>query len=225
MFIRLYLIFEVLIIQINVLDLMWVPQDYQLEDRAEIISFIKEVGLATLICMDEQYPIATHTPIEIERNPDGEDILRGHIAKANPQSELLLKEPNVLAIFLSPIQHYVSSSWYEKPNAPTWNYMSVHVYGKLNILTGDALWDSVSRLTDKHEQISRCPVSLPKLPKHIQNMLRGVTGFEISIDKIEAAHKLSQNRNKQDYKNIIHELTQLDTPQSNLMGDTLTKNR
>ena len=200
---------------------MWIPKHYQLEDRQEINNFIKKVGLATLICMDKQYPIATHTPIEIEQNSEGEDVLRGHIANANPQSKLLLKEPNVLAIFLSPVQHYISSSWYEKPNAPTWNYMSVHIYGKLKILTGQELWDSVERLTQRHEQISRCPISLTTLPKHIQSMLRGVTGFEIEVKKIEAAHKLSQNRNQKDYQNIIHELAQLNTPQADLMSDTL----
>lgn len=204
---------------------MWIPKHYQLEDRQEINNFIKEVGLATLICMDEKYPIATHTPIEIEQNSDGEDVLRGHIAKANPQSKLLKAEPNVLAIFLSPVQHYISSSWYEKPNAPTWNYMSVHIYGKLKILTGQELWDSVDRLTQRHEQISRCPISLATLPKQIQNMLRGVTGFKIKIEKVEAAHKLSQNRNQKDYQNIIHELVQLDTLQADLMSNTLTKNQ
>ena len=143
----------------------------------------------------------------------------------SPQSKLLVNEAKVLAIFLSPVQHYISSSWYEKPNAPTWNYMSVHIYGKLKILTGQELWDSVERLTKRHEQISRCPISLTTLPKHIQNMLRGVTGFEIEIQKIEAAHKLSQNRNQKDYQNIIHELAQINTPQADLMGDTLTKNQ
>lgn len=84
---------------------MWIPKDYQLEDRLEVNNFIKEVGLATLICKDDQYPIATHTPLEIEQNTEGEDVLRGHIAKANPQSKLLKQEPIVLAIFLSLIQH------------------------------------------------------------------------------------------------------------------------
>lgn len=103
--------------------------------------------------------------------------------------------------------------------------MSVRIYGKLKILTGKELWDSVKRLTQRHEQISRCPISLASLPKHIQNMLRGVTGFEILISKIEAAHKLSQNRNQNDYQNIIRELAQLNSPQANMMSDTLTKNQ
>jgi len=204
---------------------MWIPKHYRLEDKQAINNFVKEVGLATLICMGQKYPIATHKPIEIEQNTAGEDVLRGHIPKTNPQSKLLREKPNVLAIFLSPVQHYISSSWYEKPNAPTWNYMSVHIYGKLKILTGQELWDSVERLTQRHEQVSRCPISLATLPNHIQNMLKGVTGFEIEIEKIDAAHKLSQNRNQKDYQNIIHELAQLNTPQADMMSDTLTKNK
>jgi transcriptional regulator len=56
-------------------------------------------------------------------------------------------------------------------------------------------------------------------------MLRGATGFEIAIKKIEAALKLSQNRNQKDYQNIVHELAELNTPQAYLFSWTLTKNK
>ena len=200
---------------------MWTPNHYQVLDDEKIIDFVKSIGLATIICKDESYPIATHTPIELEIDDNGNQVLRGHIAKANPQSKLLLNEPNVLVIFLSPINHYISSSWYEKPTAPTWNYKSVHMYGKVKILNGDELWDSVERLTQRHERISKCPVSLNTLPKNIQGMLRGVAGFEIPIEKIEAAFKLSQNRTEKDYNNIIDELKALNTPEGNQMSKIL----
>jgi transcriptional regulator len=105
---------------------MWIPSFYKITDEKVIQEFISAVGLATLITNDNPFPMATHAPMELECDNDGNKYLRGHIAMANPQSELLKKEPNVLAIFQSSIHHYISSSWYEKPNAPTWNYMSVH---------------------------------------------------------------------------------------------------
>jgi len=204
---------------------MWVPKKYKIEDNKTIEDFIASIGLATLITMDNKFPVATHTPIELEYDDNGNKVLRGHIAKANPQSEILKTEPNTLVIFHSPIQHYISSSWYDKPNAPTWNYMSVHLYGKVSILNDDDLWHSVDRLTQRHEKISRCPISLQSLPNNIQGMLKGVTGFEIPVEKIEASFKLSQNRNNKDYENIIQELTTLNTPFSKLMSQTLTQTK
>ncbi len=204
---------------------MWVPEKYKIEEDKTIREFIIKTGLATLITMNNNYPIATHTPIELEYDKNGNKMLRGHIAKANPQSEILKTEPKALVIFQSPIQHYISSSWYEKPNAPTWNYMSVHLYGKISIIKGKELWESVNRLTKRHEKISKCPVSLETLPNNVQDMLKGVTGFEILIEKIEASFKLSQNRNEKDIKSIITELLELDTPISTLMSQTIHKTK
>lgn len=200
---------------------MWIPNKYRIEDEKTIADFIATVGLATLITPDKDFPMATHTPMELERDETGKKVLRGHIARANPQSKILHNRPNALVIFQSPIHHYISSSWYEKPNAPTWNYMAVHIYGKVSVLNEKETRDSVSRLTKRHEKISKCPVSLETLPKNIQDMLSGVTGFQISVDKVEAAFKLSQNRNEKDFDNIIAELSAVNTPFSKLMSTAL----
>lgn len=199
---------------------MWVPEYYKIKDEAIIRDFIAEVGLATIVTSTNTHPIATHTAIELEYE-NGKKYLRGHIAKANPQSQLLHQSPEVLVIFQSSVQHYISSSWYEEPNAPTWNYMSVHLYGKLKVLSEQEVWDSVDRLVDRHEQGNKCPVSLGKLPNHIQRMLKGVTGFEIEVTKVEAAFKMSQNRNDRDYQSIIDELQSSKTPLASLMARAL----
>jgi len=204
---------------------MWIPSFYKITDEKVIQEFISTVGLATLITHDNPFPMATHTAMELEYDNDGNRFLRGHIAKANPQSELLKKKPNALVIFQSSINHYISSSWYEQPNAPTWNYMSVHLYGQVSILDDEALWQAIERLTKRHEKVSKNPVSLMSLPPNIQQMLKAVTGFEVKIEKVEAAFKLSQNRNQNDYKNIINELLIMNTPLSNLMAETLKTNQ
>ena len=35
---------------------------------------------------------------------------------------------------------------------------------------------------------------------------KGIVGFKVKIHKIEAAYKMSQNRNEKDYNNIIEKL-------------------
>ena len=200
---------------------MWVPKHFQVTDQELITEFIKSVGLATLISQDTNYPFATHTPIEIENDEKGQQVLRGHIAKVNPQSKLLKENPKALVIFHSPTQHYISSSWYQDPNAPTWNYMSVHIYGSVRILNKEEVYQSIKRLTDRHERNNPNPVSLDTLPDNIKAMLNGVTGFEVSMDKIEAQFKLSQNRHQADLRNITNELESINTPLSKLMAKEL----
>ena len=200
---------------------MHIPKMFEITDKVVIEQFIKETGLATLISKGSQYPVGTHIPLELETNEKGEKVLWGHMSKANPQWKEFEKFPNVLVIFLSPVHHYISSSWYNHPNAPTWNYLSVHICGKLKIIEGDDLWESVRRLTNRYEQNSKHPVSLDALPASVQQQMNGIVGFEISIDKMEAAFKLSQNRNDEDFTNIIRELRLSNDVSSRLMADLM----
>lgn len=196
---------------------------FKITDNKIIKQFIKENGFATLITKGSDFPTGTHIPMELEINDKGDKILAGHISKANLQWKEFENDPNVLVIFLSPINHYISSSWYKQPNAPTWNYLSVHISGKLKIIHGNDLWNSVSRLTDRYEQESKCPISLDTLPPSVQKQINGIVGFEISIDNVEAQFKLSQNRKEEDFKNIIKELRLSNDLSGSLMADTMER--
>ena len=202
---------------------MWIPKYFEVTDRALIAAFIKSVGLATIISPNGKYPFATHIPIELEEDAQGKWYLSGHLASVNRQSQLLVKNPNAMVIFQSPTQHYISSSWYSKPNAPTYNYMSVHICGSVKILNEEETYQSVKRLTDRYETKSENPVSLDTLPDPIKKMLKAVTGFEIEVETVEAQFKLSQNRNEKDLQNIILQLRKENTTLSLLMAKELEK--
>lgn len=204
---------------------MHVPKIFEITDNQVIEQFIEENGFATLVSIGETFPIGTHIPMELETNSKGEKVLAGHISKENPQWIDFEKSPNVLVIFLSPINHYISSSWYDHPNAPTWNYISIHISGKLKIIEGDELWQSVSRLNDKYESKMKCPFSLEATTKSVQRQMNGIVGFEISIDKIDASFKLSQNRSEEDFENIIKELRLSNGLSSKLMADAMERQK
>lgn len=204
---------------------MHVPKIFEITDNQVIEQFIKENGFATLISIGDTFPIGTHIPMEIETNSKGEKILAGHISKENPQWIGFEKSPNVLVIFLSAINHYISSSWYNHPNAPTWNYISIHISGKLKVIEGEELWQSVRRLTDKYETNMKCPFSLETTTKSVQRQINGIVGFEISIDKIDASFKLSQNRSEEDFSNIVKELKLSEGLSAKLMADAMEKQK
>ena len=204
---------------------MYIPRYFEITDPLVIEQFIKENSFATIVSTGTEFPIATHIPIELEKNENGENVLWGHVSKANPQWKLFEKNENVLVIFFSSAHHYISSSWYGKPNVPTWNYMSVHVSGKIKLIEGEKLWESVRRLTDKYEKNAANPVSLDTLPKEVQKQMNGLVGFEILISKMEAAFKLSQNRNEEDFENIIKHLNLSPDLHGKLTAEAMRKQR
>lgn len=51
--------------------------------------------------------------------------------------------------------------------------------------------------------------------------MKGIVGFEISIDKIEVVFKLSQNINDEDFKNIVKELRLSKQLSAILMADVM----
>lgn len=187
---------------------MYIPKYYQIEDISAIRDFIEENGFAILISQADGRPWATHIPLILDKNAEGGDVLAGHISKANRQWEEFENTKEVLAIFFGP-HAYISSSWYDHENVPTWNYIAVHVYGNIRIIEGELLKKQLSKLVDKYESTMKNPVSIAKMSKgFVDTEMRGIVGIEIEIKDIQAAVKLSQNRDEKNYKNIIKELEQ-----------------
>jgi transcriptional regulator len=81
------------------------------------------------------------------------------------------------------------------------------VYGKINVIEGEELYQSLKRLTDKYEAASSQPVSVEAMsPEYVRKSIQGLVGFEIAITNIEASYKLSQNRDQKNQQKIIQEL-------------------
>jgi len=112
----------------------------------------------------------------------------------------------VLAIFSGP-HTYISSSWYDHENVPTWNYVAVHIYGTLRVISDEELRASLKQLVDKYEKDSEKPARMENLSdKYLKHELMGIVGFEIAITRMEATNKLSQNRDAVNHQAIIQQL-------------------
>ena len=190
---------------------MYIPRRYEEKDTENIHTFIRENSFGILISVKDGLPVGTHIPLHLEKNEEGQDILMGHISRGNEQKYTLTDGARVLVIFPGP-HAYISPRWYTQINVPTWNYISVHVYGTVKIVEGAALRAALSRLVDNYEQHLPQPVHIGEIPeKTLQDEMRGIVGFEIVIDEIQAAAKLSQNRDEKSYHQVIDQLQQGDT--------------
>ena len=202
---------------------MHIPEIYKNENQADIEEFIHKNGFSILVNQTNGKLWATHIPLVLE-NKNGKQLLVGHVSKLNTQAESFKSNEEILAIF-SGVNAYISSSWYDHENAPTWNYIAVHVYGKLRLHSHEEAIEALKRLVDKYEVNSENPVRVENLSPKMMREVRGIVSFEIEISSIESVKKLSQNRDDKNYKNIISELEKTNEYQAVAIADAMKKNR
>ena len=185
---------------------MFIAKDNRNTDPVEIKEFIKANSFAILVTQYEGKPWATHIPLELDLDNEGNEVLNGHISRGNPQWKEFNSESPVLAIFNGP-NAYISSSWYDHENVPTWNYVAVHVYGKIRIVEGTELLNILKNQVDKHERTSAHPISVERMNQDfVATEMKGIVGIQIKIGEVQASYKLSQNRDEKNHENIIKEL-------------------
>lgn len=201
---------------------MYIPDLYKNENQTEIRNFIHENGFALLINNVDGKPWATHIPLLLETNSDGKELLVGHVSIENPQAQSLQNDSEVLAVFSGP-HAYISSSWYDHENVPTWNYIAVHVYGTIRILNYEETITSLKKLVDKYESESENPIRIEELSEKTMRQARGIVAFEIAITSIQATKKLSQNRDAKNYATVISELEKRNDSQSVSVANEMKK--
>ncbi|MEC1623434.1 FMN-binding negative transcriptional regulator [Bacillus mojavensis] len=184
---------------------MYIPKYYKVTNINEIWDFVKENSFGTIVTTKKGKPIATHLPLQLVQEGDTY-FITGHIAYGNPQWRTFETSEDVLVMFQGP-HAYISSSWYKQENVPTWNYQAVHVYGTASILNEEELKQDLTSLLQKYEKHRENPVLWDRLsPQLLGQELKGIVGFKIRVQEIQAANKLSQNRNEEDYQNIVNKL-------------------
>ncbi|HSD13904.1 MAG TPA: FMN-binding negative transcriptional regulator [Flavobacterium sp.] len=203
---------------------MYIPELYKNENPEEIKSFLKSNSFGVLVNQTEGKLWGTHIPLELETNQQGKEVLFGHVSKENPQWKSFENNNDVLAIFSGP-HSYISSSWYDHENVPTWNYIAVHVYGKTRIIEGEEMLFALKKLVDKYEANSKNPVRIENLSKESMKQTEGFVAFEIEITEIQAVKKLSQNRDDKNHSHIISELEKSDDQNARTIACEMTKER
>ena len=193
---------------------MYIPEFNRIEDREVALEFMRANPFAILISVSESGAVATHLPLLIQQAGE-ELILRGHFAKANHQWSII-EEKESLVIFHGP-HAYISPSLYEvRESVPTWNYATVHVYGKGRVLKDEAdvrrvLVDLISRFDPPYYQ-----QWLTFSEEYRDKMVRRIVAFEIHATRVETKFKLGQNRTQAEQDNLIRALGQ--SSDSNVAG-------
>jgi len=202
---------------------MYISKLYREEDRVKILEFLKQNEFATLVAYDGEKPMASHLLMEVVEA--GENLLvNGHMARANPLWKMFDKNPEVLVIYQGP-HTYISPTWYNHVNVPTWNYQAVHLYGSPRVVDDyNETIKLLSGLIIRNE--ANTTYRLDTLPEDfVRKQINGIVAFQIQVTRFEANYKLSQNRDDEDYHNIIRQLHGRDDELSHQVAEAMEKQR
>lgn len=195
---------------------MYLPPAFAETSVDRLHEAIRASGLATLVTLTADGLLASHVPMLLDPSPAPYGTLLGHFAVANPHAEPPQPGVEALAIFTGP-GAYVSPGWYQTKNetgkvVPTWNYVAIHAYGKLEVFRDrESLREVVRRLTEKHEAGLPEPWSMDDAPaEFMESQLKGIVGFRLTITRLQGKWKMSQNRAPQDRAGVIRALSQSD---------------
>jgi transcriptional regulator len=183
---------------------MYSPSYNRLEDRAELLEFMRANSFVVLVTGTGGELHASHLPVQVRT--EGEKIvLDMHMARNNAQWKEFFDE-EVMVVFSGP-HAYVSPRWYEETErVPTWNYAAVHAYGMPTLIE-----DRAAKHANQRKLVAMLdPQWLPRFDalrrEYVDQMLAGIVNFEIAVTRLETRWKLSQNRSRREQETIAAEL-------------------
>lgn len=173
------------------------PRHHQEANLDNIIRTIEAFPLATVISAEGSKIYTTHIPLIYENTGTGLGKLVGHLDKFNPHCDFLKDELECTVVFHGP-QTYISPSIYSTRQLPTWNYIKVHLKGKVTrIHDAETVKNSLVNMTSALEGERQAYV-LDKDDSRMDALIDYIIGFEIEITSWEGKFKLSQDKNIKD---------------------------
>ncbi|MBL9060046.1 MAG: FMN-binding negative transcriptional regulator [Mangrovicoccus sp.] len=189
---------------------MYLPAHFEETDPAEVAALLREFPLACLVAQTPEGLVANHLPLLT--GADG--ALIGHLALANDWHRLVAEGQEVLAVFRGE-EAYVSPNLYPSKavhhrHVPTWNYQAVHVQGRIAFQHDEkAKRAAVGLLTREHERRLNGDAAwrMADAPAdYMTAMLANIVAFRISVTRVIAKSKLSQNREPADAASVADSL-------------------
>lgn len=162
--------------------------------QARNIAFARERGFGVLAVNADNGPLISHIPYALTEEGGHADL---HLVRSNPILKLLA-DPQPAVIAVSGPDGYVSPDWYGVADqVPTWNYVAVHLRGRLERLPNDEMHAMLDRQSAHFEaQLTPKPIwqTAKMTPEVLQKMMRQIVPCRLHIDEISGTWKLSQNK-------------------------------
>lgn len=186
---------------------MYVAEQFAM-DRAEALAVVGARAVGDLITCGERGIDVTYLPFVLLPDDGGPRAITTHLARTNRQwhdegpAVLVVHGPDayISPTFLATDGVPDQTQLQRMPTVPTWNYMVVHLTGRL-VAHHDPGWklQSLTDLVARHEPTWRLtdgPIEA------IEQLLPAIVGVEFIIDEVIGKAKMSQNRSSDDLRTI-----------------------
>ncbi|SPF79128.1 Protease synthase and sporulation protein PAI 2 [Aliiroseovarius pelagivivens] len=164
---------------------------FRRSERDQNIAFAQNRAFGTL-CVAGETPLLSHIPFLLS---DDGSLAEFHLVRSNPIARV--GETNAVIAVTGP-DGYVSPDWYgADQQVPTWNYVAVHLRGRLVPLEQDALHDILVRQAADYEARieGKAPWTFDKMtPEVIAKMERMIVPMRLEVETIDGTWKLGQNK-------------------------------
>ena len=180
---------------------MFVPAPFRTDDFDAIVAIIDQYALATAVSNGQPLPYVTHLPV-IRAPRDAEEPtalvgsrLMGHLNRGNPHWQSLSDGDPILLVFQGP-SSYISPSVYGRhPVAPTWNFVSIHVHGRLSLREpGPDTLDVVCRTVSRFEANLGTGWDMTESMDYFRRIEPAVGAFDVRVEAVDSQFKLSQDQ-------------------------------
>jgi transcriptional regulator len=166
---------------------------FRQEPQARALEFVRDRSFGALTAAGPEGVLAAHVPFVLEG-----DVIAAHMVRSNPLARLLKGGPVAAMMMVTGPNGYISPDWYgEDDKVPTWNYVAVHLRGRLRLIDEAGLLAHLDRLSAQFENRL-----LPKKPWHsgkmtpdvLAKLLRQIVPVEMAVETVDSTFKLNQNR-------------------------------
>ena len=165
-------------------------------DPATNLAFARDRGFGMLTVSDGVEPLLSHIPFRLSDDGAEADL---HLVRSNPIARALGQPLRAVLAVTGP-DGYVSPDWYGVPDqVPTWNYVAVHLRGRLEARPPAELRDALDRLSEAFERrLAPKPVwrSGKMDPQALERMMRMILPCRFTVDAVDGTWKLAQNKPK-----------------------------
>lgn len=181
---------------------MYVPEHFRLPDE-HVRELLRSAGAGNLVTSHADGPDATLVPFYFD---EARNQLVTHLVRNNPQATRELIGPAL--VVLDQADAYVSPLWYatndKLPNVPTWDYITVHVWGTLHVDgSPEAALEAARALTQRMEATD---VLAAVGDEKLARMARSIVAVRVDVERVEAKAKMSQNRHPDDIRSLADAL-------------------
>ena len=202
---------------------MYNPAKFKSQDFDHAYNLMHKNPFAVLITVVDGKPLVSQLPITVKKNGDQLELV-GHLARANPHSRALADHQ--ATVIFQGAHTYITPVWYAQNDVPTWNYLTVHVTGHVDLIQDyEGIIVCLKDLAAQVEQYwpSGWEFFIPE-DLSTGELEKNIVGFRIKVEEISFKKKLSQNRSAKDFSGILSGLAERTDENSLAILNEMKKN-